>query len=58
MLLDEGYKVRILDNLEPQTRRTGQPPVLYEDGAQTRDFCYIEDVARANLLAAESFRVP
>ena len=32
----------------------GQPPVLYEDGEQTRDFCYVEDVARANLLAAQS----
>jgi len=30
----------------------GQPPVLYEDGAQTRDFSYVEDIARANLLAA------
>ncbi len=29
------------------------PPVLYEDGEQTRDFCYVGDVARANLLAAE-----
>ncbi len=32
----------------------GQPPILYEDGEQTRDFCYVEDIARANLLAAES----
>jgi dTDP-L-rhamnose 4-epimerase len=32
----------------------GQPPILYEDGQQTRDFCYVEDVARANLLAAQS----
>jgi dTDP-L-rhamnose 4-epimerase len=32
----------------------GQPPVLYEDGEQTRDFCFVEDVARANLLAATS----
>ena len=32
----------------------GQPPVLYEDGLQTRDFCFVEDVARANLLAATS----
>jgi dTDP-L-rhamnose 4-epimerase len=31
-----------------------QPPVLYEDGEQTRDFCYVGDVARANLLAARS----
>ena len=30
----------------------GQPPVLYEDGEQSRDFCYVGDVARANLLAA------
>ncbi|HYE63978.1 MAG TPA: NAD-dependent epimerase/dehydratase family protein [Pyrinomonadaceae bacterium] len=29
-----------------------QPPVLYEDGEQTRDFCFVEDIARANLLAA------
>ena len=32
----------------------GQPPILYEDGEQTRDFCFVGDVARANLLAAES----
>jgi dTDP-L-rhamnose 4-epimerase len=30
------------------------PPVLYEDGEQTRDFSFVEDIARANLLAAES----
>src|SRR5947199_3444171 len=30
------------------------PPVLYEDGEQTRDFSFVEDVARANLLAAET----
>lgn len=31
-----------------------QPPILYEDGEQTRDFCFVDDIARANLLAAES----
>jgi dTDP-L-rhamnose 4-epimerase len=31
----------------------GLPPVLYEDGEQTRDMCFVEDIARANLLAAE-----
>ncbi|MGB3681519.1 MAG: NAD-dependent epimerase/dehydratase family protein [Rubrobacteraceae bacterium] len=31
---------------------SGQPPVLYEDGQQTRDFSYVGDIARANLLAA------
>jgi dTDP-L-rhamnose 4-epimerase len=35
----------------------GRPPVLYEDGAQTRDFSFVEDVARANLLAASSDRL-
>jgi len=30
----------------------GRPPVLYEDGEQTRDLCFVGDVARANLLAA------
>jgi dTDP-L-rhamnose 4-epimerase len=30
------------------------PPVIYEDGEQTRDFSYVEDIARANLLAATS----
>jgi dTDP-L-rhamnose 4-epimerase len=30
------------------------PPVLYEDGEQTRDFSFVEDIARANLLAANS----
>jgi dTDP-L-rhamnose 4-epimerase len=29
-----------------------QPPILYEDGQQTRDLCFVEDIARANLLAA------
>jgi dTDP-L-rhamnose 4-epimerase len=27
------------------------PPVIYEDGEQTRDFSFVEDIARANLLA-------
>jgi dTDP-L-rhamnose 4-epimerase len=31
-----------------------QPPVMYEDGGQTRDLCFVEDIARANLLAMES----
>jgi len=30
----------------------GQPPILYEDGGQTRDLCFVGDIARANLLAA------
>lgn len=34
-----------------------QPPVLYEDGEQTRDFSFVEDIARANLLAATTDRL-
>lgn len=33
---------------------SGQPPVLYEDGQQTRDMSYVGDIACANLLAMES----
>jgi dTDP-L-rhamnose 4-epimerase len=29
-----------------------QPPVIYEDGEQTRDLCFVEDIAQANLLVA------
>jgi UDP-glucose 4-epimerase len=32
----------------------GEPPVIFGDGEQTRDFTYIENVVSANLLAAES----
>ena len=31
-----------------------QQPIMYEDGGQTRDLCFVEDIARANLLVAES----
>src|SRR5262245_48530550 len=39
------FCTRLLNNL---------PPVLYEDGEQMRDFSFVEDVARANLLAAQT----
>jgi len=32
----------------------GQPPLILGDGLQTMDFVYTEDIARANLLAADS----
>ncbi|WP_309740902.1 MULTISPECIES: NAD-dependent epimerase/dehydratase family protein [unclassified Chamaesiphon] len=32
----------------------GQPPLIFGDGEQTMDFIYIEDIARANILAAKA----
>ncbi len=33
---------------------TGKPPVIFGDGKQTMDFIYVEDIARANILALKS----
>ena len=34
----------------------GLPPVVYEDGRQSRDLVFVEDIARANLLVATDDR--
>ncbi len=41
--------IRWLDAIENNT-----PPLIFGDGSQSMDFVYVEDVARANLLAAQS----
>jgi UDP-glucose 4-epimerase len=32
----------------------GKPPLIFGDGSQTMDFIYVEDIARANILAAQA----
>lgn len=32
----------------------GQPPLIFGDGTQTMDFVYVQDIARANILAAQA----
>ncbi|MEW5795093.1 MAG: SDR family oxidoreductase [Candidatus Zixiibacteriota bacterium] len=34
--------------------QNGQPPVVYGDGGQSRDFTYVENAVNANLLAAQT----
>jgi UDP-glucose 4-epimerase len=41
--------IRWLDAIDNNT-----PPLIFGDGSQSMDFVYVEDVARANLLAAQS----
>jgi len=41
--------VRWMERIE-----AGQPPLILGDGLQTMDFVYVDDIARANILAAES----
>ncbi len=37
---------------------SGKRPVIYGDGEQYRDFVYVKDVVMANLLAANSVKLP
>jgi UDP-glucose 4-epimerase len=41
-----GVMVKFLERI-----RTNQPPVIFGDGEQTRDFVYVRDVVEATLLA-------
>ena len=41
--------MKVLDRVDQGLR-----PIVYGDGSQTYDFVYVEDIARANVLAARS----
>jgi UDP-glucose 4-epimerase len=41
--------MKVLDRIDQ-----GLSPIVYGDGSQTYDFVYVEDIARANVLAAKS----
>ena len=36
---------------------SGQPPVIHGDGRQTRDYVYVSDVVKANLMALKSDKI-
>jgi UDP-glucose 4-epimerase len=48
---------RLVLSIFIEQRRKGEPMTIQGDGLQTRDFTWVGDVVRANVLAAESDRV-
>jgi UDP-N-acetylglucosamine/UDP-N-acetyl-alpha-D-glucosaminouronate 4-epimerase len=53
--MDGAY--RLVIGIFMDQRRQGLPLTIHGDGEQTRDFTWVGDVVRANILAAESERV-
>jgi UDP-glucose 4-epimerase len=54
---DPGSPYSGVVSLFVERARAGSPLVIYGDGAQTRDFVAVDDVARANLAAADPSRL-
>lgn len=48
-----GVISKFLERLEKD-----EPPIIYGDGDQTRDFVFVEDVVKANILALEGNGTP
>jgi UDP-glucose 4-epimerase len=53
---NEEHKGKFANNISQflWSMRTGQSPVIYGDGTQTRDFTFVDDVVQANILALQS----
>jgi UDP-glucose 4-epimerase len=54
-VLEGAY--RLVIGIFMDQRRLGQPLTIHGDGQQTRDFTWVGDVVRANILAGHSDRV-
>jgi UDP-glucose 4-epimerase len=48
---------RLVISIFMDQRERGEPMTIHGDGQQTRDFTWVGDVVRANILAGESDRV-
>ena len=48
---------RLVIGIFMDQRRRGEPLTIHGDGQQTRDFTWVGDVVRANIMAGESARV-
>lgn len=53
-MASEGAYVTVIGIFNRQ-RLAGEPLTITGNGSQTRDFVYIDDVVRANMLAMENF---
>ena len=51
---DPGSQYAAVIPLFIQKASRGEPPVIFGDGEQSRDFTFVRDVVEANILAAES----
>ena len=56
-MLNEGAYCLVMGTFD-KLKREGKPLTIYGDGSQLRDFTYVKDIAKANVLAAEYISTP